>query len=84
VRQLEAQLQGSEERQAALSQQYDSMLTWADMYGQCDMAAKKMIVARLMRAVRVSRDYQVEIELTVDCEQLGISLGNDDMSLLAA
>ena len=84
VRQLEAQLQGSEERQAALSQQYDSMLTWADMYGQCDMAAKKMIVARLMRAVRVSRDYQVEIELTVDCEQLGISLASDDMSLLAA
>ena len=84
VRQLEAQLQGSEERQAALAQQYDSMLTWADMYGQCDMAAKKMIVARLMRAVRFSRDYRVEIELTVDCEQLGISLGNDDMSLLAA
>jgi len=42
------------------------------------------IVARLMRAVRVSRDYQVEIELTVDCEQLGISLGSDEMSLLAA
>ena len=86
VRHLEDQLQNSEERQAALSQQYDSMLTWADMYGQCDMAAKKMIVARLMRAVRVSRDYQVEIELTVDCEQLGISLGGGDeaTSLLAA
>jgi len=25
-----------------------SMLTWADMYDQCDMAAKKMIVARLI------------------------------------
>ena len=86
VRQLEAQLQGNEERQAALAQQYDSMLTWADMYGQCDMAAKKMIVARLMRAVRVSRDYHVEIELTVDCEQLGISLGDGDeaTALLAA
>ena len=76
VRQLEEQLQGSEERQAALAQQYDSMLTWADMYGQCDVASKKMIVARLMRAVRVQRDYRVEIELTVDCEQLGITLGN--------
>jgi len=86
VRHLEDQLQNSEERQAALAQQYDSMLTWADMYGQCDMAAKKMIVARLMRAVRVSRDYQVEIELTVDCEQLGISLdnGNEVTALLAA
>ena len=84
VRQLEAQLQNGEERQAALAQQYDSMLTWADMYGQCDMAAKKMIVARLMRAVRVSRDYRVEIELTVDCEQLGISLGSGEAELLAA
>ena len=54
------------------------------MYDQCDIAAKKMIVARLMRAVRVSRDYHVEIELTVDCEQLGILLDGNDMSLLAA
>ena len=71
VHQLEEQLQNSEERQTTLAQQYDSMLTWADMYSQCDIATKKMIVARLMRAIRVSRDYQVEIELTVDCEQLG-------------
>jgi len=25
-----------------------------------------------MKAVRVKRDYEIEIDLTVDCEQLGL------------
>jgi DNA invertase Pin-like site-specific DNA recombinase len=74
VRQLEEQLQNSEERKSALAQQFDDMQTWAELYGQCDMATKKMIIARLMRSVRVRRDYQVEIELTIGCAQLGLSL----------
>ena len=43
----------------------------ADMYERCDMETKKMILSRIMKAVRVKRDYEIEIDLTVDCEQLG-------------
>jgi hypothetical protein len=32
----------------------------------------KMILSKIFSAVRVRRDYEVEIDMTVDCEQLGI------------
>jgi hypothetical protein len=38
------------------------------------METKKMILSRMFSEVRVSRDYKVEIDLTVDCEQFGITL----------
>jgi hypothetical protein len=34
------------------------------------MEAKKVIVSQLIQTVRVSRDYQLDIELSVTCEQL--------------
>ena len=43
------------------------------MYEDCDMETKKMILSRIMKSVRVKRDYEVEIDLTVDCEQLGVA-----------
>ena len=46
---------------------------WADLYGDYDMETKKMILSRVMSSIKVSRDYEVEIDLTVDCEELGIS-----------
>jgi len=36
------------------------------------MDTRKMIVANLCRAVRVKRDYEIEITLSVDFQQLGI------------
>ena len=38
------------------------------------MEIKKMILSHLFSAVSVSRDYRIEIDLTVDCEQLGIDV----------
>jgi hypothetical protein len=49
------------------------MKSWADMYDGCDKETKKMILSRMMSAVRVKRDYEIEIDLAVDCEQLGIN-----------
>ena len=57
---------------AALSKQFDNIKTWSDMYDECGMETKKMILAHIMKAVRVKRDYEIEIDLTVDCEQLGL------------
>jgi hypothetical protein len=31
-----------------------------------------MILCHMMKCVRVKRDYEIEIDLTVDCEQLGL------------
>ena len=71
VKRLEMQIQAGEKMKESLSRQYDDIRTWADMYDGCDMETKKMILSRIMKAVRVKRDYEIEIDLTVDCEQLG-------------
>ena len=73
VKSLEEKIEECEEKRGSLAEQYDSMRSWADLYGDCDMETKKMILSRVMSSVKVSRDYEVEIDLTVDCEELGIS-----------
>lgn len=57
----------------SLSQQFDNLRTWADMYDECDMETKKMILARIMKSVRVRRGYEIEIDLMIDCQQLGVA-----------
>jgi cell division septum initiation protein DivIVA len=71
VKQLEDQIQDGEKMKDSLSQQFDNLRTWADMYDECDMETKKMILARIMEAVRVRRDYEIEIDFTVDFEKIG-------------
>ena len=73
VKSLEKKIRDCEEMSGSLANQYDSMRSWADLYGDCDMETKKMILSRIMSSIRVSRDYEIEIDLTVDCEELGIS-----------
>lgn len=73
VKKLEIQIQDGEQMRDSLSQQFDAMRTWADMYDECDIETKKMILSRIMKSVRVKRNYDIDIDLTVDCEQLGLS-----------
>ena len=74
VKGLEAKIQDGEQMRDALSQQFDTMRTWADMYDDFDMETKKMILSRIMRSVKVSRGYEIEFDLTVGCEELGLCL----------
>ena len=52
-----------------LRQEYDRLLTWADLFDTCSFGAKKMIVAQFVKAVRVSRDYNIEIDFNVSFEE---------------
>ncbi len=74
VHDLESKLENSEKMRDRLAEQYDDISGWAELYDTCDLAAKKMIVSRMMKEVRVKRDYEIEIDLTASCEALGISL----------
>ena len=47
----------------------DPLLTWADLFDTCSFEAKKMIVAQFVKAVRVSRDYNIEIDFNVSFEE---------------
>lgn len=73
VRSLETKIRNGEQMRDSLAQQFDTMKTWADMYDECDAETKKMILSRIMKSVTVRRDYEIDIDLTVDCEQLGVA-----------
>jgi len=81
VQQLEESLLNGEQMKMELSEQFSNIRNWSDMYDTCDMETKKMILSRIFSEVRVRRDYEVEIDLTATCEQLGIVLkefGSDE------
>lgn len=71
VKQLKLKIQDGKKLMESFSRQYDELVTWADMFDECDMESKKMILSRIMSSVRVSRDYEIEITLTVGFEQFG-------------
>ena len=52
-----------------VQQEYEQLMGWADMYDRCTFEAKKMIVAQFVKAVRVRRDYEIDIEFNVSFEE---------------
>ena len=76
IKQLEQQIQTTtaelEETLRSASQvlrEYDQLIGWAEMYDNCTFEAKKMIVAQFVKAVRVRRDYEIDIEFNVSFEE---------------
>lgn len=43
-------------------QDYAELMNWAKLFDNCNFEAKKMIVAQFVKAVRVKRDYEIEVE----------------------
>lgn len=72
VRSLEQELANVNDSMDQIAQQYNDVLTWANMYAASAMSAKKMIVAQLIRKVRVSEDYKIEIDFRINERQLGL------------
>lgn len=62
-------------------QEYNQLKSWADLYDNCNFAAKKMIVSQFIKSVHVFRGYKLEVafnvsfeefqELAAQCEDLG-------------
>ena len=74
VHEIEEKIKNSEETRISLSKQFERMTSWADIYDDCDIATKKMIISHLMSAIRVSRNYEIEVDLTVEAENFGSAL----------
>ena len=53
-----------------LHDEYHRILSWADLYDKCSFDAKKMIVCQFIKAVHVSRGYQLSVDLNVSFEAL--------------
>jgi hypothetical protein len=64
-----ADLKNYQESTLKLEQQYNQILTWADLYENSTFDAKKMIIQQLVKAIRVHRDYSLEIEFNVSFDE---------------
>jgi len=69
---LEDELANSKDTMHQVTRQYNDVLTWADMYAESTIDVKKMIVAQLISAVRVSAGYKIEIDFKISERQLGL------------
>ena len=65
----EEDMHDSENNLLALTERFDDVLHWAAMYNNADMAAKKMIVSRIIERVDMFRDYEIRITLNISIEQ---------------
>jgi hypothetical protein len=72
VESLEQELENSKDTMRQVTRQYNDVLTWSDIYAESEMDVKKMIVSQLISAVRVSKDYKIEIDFKISERQLGL------------
>jgi len=69
---LEQELANSKDMEGQVSRQYQDVLTWADIFADSEIDVRKMIVAQLISAVRVSADYKIEVDFKISEKQLGL------------
>ena len=69
---FEQELANSKDMRGQVSRQYQDVLTWADIFADSEIDVRKMIVAQLISAVRVSADYKIEVDFKISEKQLGL------------
>ena len=69
LREAEAEMYDSENNLLALSEKFDDFLEWAVMYDEADIAAKKMIISRIIDRVDMHTGYDIKITLNISIEQ---------------
>ena len=58
---LQEAYEQSQETRRQLEQQYNEIISMAEMYDSATMEAKKMIVSRMIERVDVGRDYHINL-----------------------
>lgn len=51
------------------AEEFDRLISWADVYDTCSFETKKMFISQFIRAVRVFRDYNIEIDFNVSFDE---------------
>lgn len=65
----EQELQALEESTVHIAERFNDLLSWAELYENADIAAKKMIVSHIIDRVDVYKGYEVKITLNISVEQ---------------
>ncbi len=74
VTSLNDELVHENERTKAIKQDYQKVMTWADMFDKSEMPVKKMIAGYIIKRIDVYADYQLHIELNMTIEQFDLGL----------
>ena len=65
LRTLQARAADAERTAQEILQQHRRLLSWADLFADAGPDEKKMVAANLIRAVRLSRGYSIEVEFNI-------------------
>jgi DNA invertase Pin-like site-specific DNA recombinase len=69
IAKYEKELEDSSEAYREVQNNLKKLMSWTDLYQNSSMASKRMIMARLIKAVRVRRNYEIEIDFNIAYEQ---------------
>ena len=69
MEEAQAELDRLQSEEVTESEEYDRLIGWADIYDRCSFETKKMFVSQFIKAVRVFRDYRLEIDFNVSYEE---------------
>ena len=72
VNSLEQKLSDNDAIMHQVAQRYNDVLTWANIYADISMDVKKMIVVQFINAIRVSANYEIEIDFKISERELGL------------
>ena len=65
LRTLQARAADAERTAQEILQQHRRLLSWADLFADAGPDEKKMVAANLIRAVRLSHGYSIEVEFNI-------------------
>lgn len=65
----ELELRETESGADQVRKEYAQLMNWAELYDNCTFEAKKMIAAQFVKAVRVKRGYELDIEFNVSFDE---------------
>ena len=57
-----------------LSDSFDELISWAELYEEASFEKKKMIVNCIIKRVDVSRGYKLKVEFNIDFQQFMVGL----------
>lgn len=69
VEMLQARLRESETLTSEILEQHQRLLSWADLYDDASPEEKRMIASYIVKAVTLSRGYDIQIELNISKAQ---------------
>ena len=58
----------------SLSDSFDKLISWTELYDEASFEKKKMIVNCLIKRVEVSRGYKLKVEFNIDFEQFMVGI----------